>query len=162
MQELLKLLDKHKIDFIIDSSHIDIDDKEYVKEEICEIPNIFISKEKLEIQNIKEIENLAFIVPFEYTSTTKILMNCFKEHNLNVQVKKQIDITEVRINAAKIGIGIAYVMKEAVKNELERGELYEVKMPIQLPSSAINLIYVKNQLTQVDKEFIKKYLKSKK
>jgi len=88
----------------------------------------------MNIVNIKEIENLAFIVPFEYTSTTKILMNCFKEHNLNVQVKKQIDITEVRINAAKIGIGIAYVMKEAVKN----------------------------QLTQVDKEFIKKYLKAKK
>ena len=30
-------------------------------------------------------------------------------------------------------MGIGYVMKEAVKNELENKELYEVKLPIELP-----------------------------
>ena len=51
-------------------------------------------------------------------------------------------------------------MKEAVKNELENKELYEVKLPIELPISKINLIYIKEQLTQSDKKFIKNYLKN--
>ena len=67
--------------------------------------------------------------------------------------------TEQRIDAAKHGIGIAYVMKEAVKNELENKELYEVKIPIELPKSSLKIVYLKNHLTKVDKEFIKNYLK---
>lgn len=67
-------------------------------------------------------------------------------------------MTEGRIEAAKMGIGIAYVLKNSVERELENQELYEVKVPIELPKTTVNLIYLKNRLTKVDKEFIKKYL----
>ena len=69
------------------------------------------------------------------------------------------DITELKIDAAKLELGIAYVMKDSVINELNRKELYEVKLPIKLPTSSINLLYLKGQLTNVDKNFIKNYLK---
>ena len=67
--------------------------------------------------------------------------------------------TEERVEVAKRGLGIAYLMKDAVKKELETGELYEIKVPIELPMNSINLVYAKEQLTKIDKEFIKKYLK---
>ena len=54
----------------------------------------------------------------------------------------------------------AQSMDEAIKNELENKELYEVKLPIELPISKINLIYIREQLTQSDKKFIKNYLKN--
>ena len=50
-------------------------------------------------------------------------------------------------------------MKEAVKNELEKKELYEVEMPIELPKMIVNLIYIKGEITRADKKFIKEYLK---
>ena len=50
-------------------------------------------------------------------------------------------------------------MKEAVKKELEREELYEVEMPIELPIMIVNLIYLKGEMTRADKKFIKEYLK---
>ena len=56
-------------------------------------------------------------------------------------------------------MGIAYVIKESVKKELENKELYEVQLPIELPSVKLNLIYQKGELTKVDKKFIKEYLK---
>ena len=66
-----------------------------------------------------------------------------------------------RVNeAVKRNMGIAYVIKEAVKNELAKKELYEVEMPIELPSLKLNLIYLKGELTKVDKKFIKEYLKN--
>ena len=58
-------------------------------------------------------------------------------------------------------MGIAYVIKESVKKELDDKELYEVELPIELPSVKLNLIYLKDELTKVDKKFINKYLKNK-
>lgn len=97
---------------------------------------------------------------FEYSSTTKKLRNTLKQHDIEIEANMQYDITELRINAAKRGLGIGYVMKEAVKKELDNKELYEVELPIELPMSKINLIYIKEQLTQSDKKFIKNYLKN--
>ena len=56
-------------------------------------------------------------------------------------------------------MGIAYVIKEAVKNELAKKELYEVELPIDLPSIKLNLIYLSGELSKIDKKFIKEYLK---
>ena len=50
------------------------------------------------------------------------------------------------------------MLKDAVKNELKNKEVFEVKIPIELPTSSLNLIYLKDQLTRVDKTFINEYL----
>lgn len=156
---LLKLLDEHRVDFIIDSTHIDLTDKHFIKDKIKDVKNIFISKEPLKIDKVSEIEKYKYILPFENTSTARILKECLNENKAQIIDIQEMDITEIRVLAAKNGIGIGYVMEDAVKKELENGELYEVKMPFKLPISTINLIYLEGQLTKADKEFIKQYLK---
>lgn len=69
------------------------------------------------------------------------------------------DATEIRVEAVKRNMGIAYVIKEAVKNELVKKELYEVELPIELPSIKLNLVYLTGELSKIDKKFIKEYLK---
>ena len=69
------------------------------------------------------------------------------------------DATEVRVDAVKRNMGIAYVIKKSVKRELEAKELYEVELPIKLPS--VKLIYLKGELSKVSKSFIKNYLRNK-
>ena len=101
-----------------------------------------------------------YILPFEYTSTAKKLINSLKMYNISIEAYMEIDITELRINAVKRGLGIGYIMKEAVEEELKNKELYEVELPIELPSSKLNLMYIKEQLTKADKKFIKNYLKN--
>ena len=49
-------------------------------------------------------------------------------------------------------------MKDAVSQYLKSKELYEIKVPIELPKNHIKIAYIENQLTKVDKQFIKKYL----
>ena len=70
-----------------------------------------------------------------------------------------IDTTELRIEAVKKGLGISYVMKDIVKEELKNEEIYEVKVPFELPKSKIHLIYLKGHLSKADNKFIKSYLK---
>lgn len=157
--EMIQLLQEHKIDFIIDTAHIETNYNNIVIKEMKELENIFISKQPLIINDLKDLENLKYILNFEYTSTTRKLMETLAKYNISINVSMECDITELRINCAKRDLGIAYVMKESVKKDIENKELYEVTLPIKLQTSKMNLIYLKEQLTNADKIFIKKYLK---
>ena len=55
------------------------------------------------------------------------------------------------------GYDLMVLVNEDIKNNKE---LYEVELPIELPSLKLNLIYLKGELTKVDKKFIKEYLKN--
>ena len=158
-KNLIELLEEHKIDFAVDSTSMNIKNKDIVKEELMEVENIFVSKKPTKINDIKDITNFKLVLGGEYTHTTQELINTLKEHGVSIKPNVEMDITELRISAAKKGIGISYVMKESVKEALKNKEVYEVKMPIKFPVSKINLIYLKEQLNKADKQFIKDYLK---
>ena len=158
-KELIKLIEENKIDFAIDATHLNINKPNIAIEELANIQNIFVSKKPLKIDDLKELENLKYIMPFESTATFKELMQCLSEKGVSIKSNTEMDVTESRVSAVKEGLGIAYVMKQAVKDELENGELYEVNIPLKLPKSKINLIYMDGRLTKADKKFINEYLK---
>ena len=135
-KNLIELLEDHKIDFAVDSTSMNIKNKDIVKEELMEVENIFVSKKPTKINDIKEITNFKLVLGGEYTHTTQELINTLKEHGVSIKPNVEMDITE-----------------------LKNKELYEEKMPIKLPVSKINLIYLKEQLNKADKQFIKDYLK---
>lgn len=156
--EMVDVLKQNKVDFII----IDMMPKissEVVVEELKTINNILVSKSPLKITNLKELENLKYILNFDYANSTKVLVELLRKYNVEIKRPLECDVTEIRADAAKRGFGIGYLIKDAVKKELENGELFEVELPIELPSIGINLIYMKDKLTKVDKSFINKYLK---
>lgn len=159
-QKMIEELKNNEIDFVI----LDTIPDEYIKEveieELKNIENIFVSKEKIEIKDIKELQNYSYILSYDNRVSTKKLLGLLKQYDIDLKTILRCPTTEQRISAAKGGIGIAYVMKEATKKELEDEELYEVKIPIKLPMNSINIVYLKNQLTKVDKAFIREYLKA--
>lgn len=158
-QRMLEELKNNEIDFII----LDTIPSDYLNdveiEKIKDIENVFVSKEKISIKDVKELENYNYILSYDDRNTTRKLKEILKKYNINLKTILKCPTTEQRISAAKGGMGIAYVMKEAVKKDLEKEELYEVKIPIELPLNGISIVYAKNQLTKVDKAFIKQYLK---
>lgn len=159
-KELINMLESHKIDFAIDSTQMEITNKEIQKEELKNIENIFISSKPIKIKELKELEEYNYILGLEYTTTSKKLLNVLKEHNINIHSNIEIDITELKIEAVKRNLGISYVMRDAVRKELANKEIFEVELPIALPTSTLNLTYLKGQLTKADKKFIKEYLKN--
>lgn len=157
--KMFELLQNHKINFaitdaLIEGSNIKI-------EELVTINNIFVSKTPLAISDIKEIESLNCILNIEDTRTSKRLKEALQKYNVNIKANLMCDATEVRVEAVKRNMGIAYVIREAVKKELDNKELYEVNLPIELPSVKLNLIYLKDELTKVDRKFINEYLKNR-
>lgn len=156
-EEMLELLYNHKINFIVNDI-IPNNNTDLIVKELKTVNNILVSKKPLKINDVKELEKLNYILNFDYTNSTKRLVETLSKYGVKINDTIECDVTEVRVDAAKRELGIGYVIKEAVKRELERGELYEVEIPIKLPSISINLISIKDQLTKVDKSFIKNYL----
>ena len=113
----------------------------------------------LKISDVKELENLNCILNLENTKATQQLKEILKKSNISIHADMMCDATEIRVEAVKRNMGIAYVIKEAVKKELNNKELYEVELPIKLPNIKLNLIYLSGELTKIDKKFIKEYLK---
>ena len=159
VNNLIELLENHKIDFAIDSTIINNENKDIHIKKLKTIDNIFISKNPIEIDNIKQLEEFEYILGAEYSNTTKELINIFKSKNIEMKRLLTVDITELRVNAVKKGLGISYVMRDAVNEEIANKEIYEVKVPFELPKSTIHLMYLKGYLSKADRKFIKDYLK---
>lgn len=157
INKMIELLQNHEVDFAITDANIEKSNIEI--EELLPIDHIFVSKAPLTITDIKEIENLNCILNLENTRTTRKLKETLQKFDVNIKADIISDATEVRVEAVKKNMGIAYVIKESVKKELKNKELYEVELPIELPKVKVNLMYLKGELTKVDKKFIKDYLR---
>lgn len=156
---LIQLLQKHEVDFVI-LDVIPPEAKNEIKvKALKRYDNILISNEPLEIKNLKELENYKYILNYENSVSTKELFDTLKDYNVKIKAHIQSDTTEMRIEEVKQGQGIAYVMKDAADDAVKNKEVYEVKLPIELPEMKINLVYIEKYLTKIDKIFIKKYLK---
>lgn len=160
-RKMIEELKNNEIDFVILDTIPDEYKNELEIDELEKIENIFVANRKIEIDNLQELQDYRFILSYDDRVSTKRLWETLQEQELKMKVTLKCPTTEQRISAAKGGVGLAYIMKEAAKKEIENGELYEVKMPIKLPSNSINIVYLKNRLTKVDKAFIKDYLKKK-
>ena len=155
---LLQLLQRHIVDFVIIDTVPDNINNELIIKTLKKINNIFISNELIEIKDIKEMEQYKYILNYKESISTKRLFEVLKENNVEIEADIQSDNTEMRIEEVRQGQGIGYVMKESVEDALNKGELYEIELPIKLPEVNINLIYIEKYLTKIDKIFIKKYL----
>ncbi len=64
------------------------------------------------------------------------------------------------IDAVKKNMGIGYVMRNAIDEELKSNELEEINVNIQLPRLLLNLVYIENNLTYIPKIFMKEIKES--
>ena len=140
---MLDKLKDNKLQFaLLDFIPTEDELKDFEIEKIYESKYVFVSKKPIKIKNLEEL----------------------KQFNVNINPQIKCKTTEIRINLCKLGLGIAYVIKGAVSEELSKRELYEVELPKQIvfPKSNINLVYKKDSLTGADEQFIDKYLRTSK
>lgn len=156
--ELMDKLQKHIVDFVV----IDIIPPEAKNEirvkSLKKINNIFVSNKPLKIKNLKELESYNFILNYSSSNSTKELFKKLGNHGVKIKADIQADVTEMRIEEAKEGLGIAYCIEDAANDAIKNKELYKVELPIELPTVEINLAYMPKYLTKMDKIFINEYL----
>lgn len=71
VNNLIELLENHKIDFAIDSTIINSENKDIYVKELKTIDNIFVNRSPIEIKDIKQLEEFEYILGAEYSNITK-------------------------------------------------------------------------------------------
>lgn len=80
-------------------------------------------------------------------SNTRLFLDKLGQDN-NIIFKPHIELTSYSLVScfAKIGLGIGYVTKDYIKNELDNKELYELKIKEKIPSRYIGIALSKNHI----------------
>ena len=156
--ELLAGLQNHNIDFVIDSSPIELKNKEMKIEPLLSFDTYLITRVENKNKKLK-INDVKYVMPYARSSIRKNLEKVLKKYNINLDVVFEVETTDLIIKSVKSGIGSGYVVKKAVENELKNGELIELQTEFELPRLELNLVYIEDYLTNISNYFIKNYLR---
>ena len=159
--ELLDGLKHHKIDFVIDNYSEDELPFEFDLEKIDVFDTIFIcsNNSKYDIKTIKDLNNVNLVLPLERSTMRRKIEKQLRDNKINLNVVLSVDTTKLIVSAVEKNIGIGYVIKECVKEELNKKTLKELKLDCDFPKFEITLTYKKDCLSYPAIKFINEYIK---
>ena len=162
--QLLKLLEQHEIDFIIDISPINTKIDNIIIQPLIEVENCFVAKSDtlIDVDKIKTIKDLAkypLVLPIKGTDNRKQLDKIFEKNNVELNDVINIHTSEMIVGSIKKDLGIGYIIYDVVKDNVENGEFKIININEKLPKVTINLVYIEKYLTIAPKFFIENYLK---
>ena len=162
--ELMKLLKSHDIDFVIDTTPVNIKSDNYKIINLKEYKNCFFASNKLtqnqldNIKSLKDLEELPLVLPVAKTANRVQLDSLFKKHNIKPKDVLNIHTSEMIISAVKQNAGIGYVLEDLISNELKLNNVKIIDKFDDLPTTNICLVYESLTLSKTSKFFIEKYL----
>lgn len=162
--QLLKLLERHEIDFIIDTSPIESKIDNIIIQPLIEVNNCFVTKADTsipieKIKTIKDLTHYPLVLPIKGTDNRKQLDKIFEKNNVKLNNVINIHTSEMIVGAIKKDLGIGYIIYDVIKDNIENGEFKIIDIKDSLPKITINLVYIKRYLTIAPKYFIENYLK---
>lgn len=119
---------------------------------LCPIQDTFVATENylnnlsLRSKSSDLFSNAAFMMLDEENITRQYVDTAFRNHNIVLENVLEITTMDLLIEFAKIGLGIACVIREFVQEELQTGLLKEVDLGITFPSRTVGFVYRKSSL----------------
>ena len=161
--DLLKKLQTHEIDFIIDSSPINIPSDSVIVKPLNKVNNCFIVSKDYDIstskiKSIKDLEKYPLILPIPGASNRNLLDELFDKKEVNINNYMNIHTSEMIIGAVKRNLGIGYIIEDLIKDD---DSIIKLDIKEKLPKIEINLVYVKKYLTTAPLKFIKMFIDDK-
>lgn len=147
--ETLRLLEENKIDIGLIAKPNILRDFQF--DFLDDIEDIFVASptylKNLAERGIKDskiLENATLMLLDKHNFTRHYIDDYFQKNF--IEISESIDISDMGllIDFAKIGIGVACVIKSFVKKELERGKLIEIPTEIKIPKREVGFVYKKS------------------
>lgn len=163
--KLISLLDSHKVDFVIDTSPIDVRLDEGMKvTKLDEVQYCFVVKkdtkniEYKKISKLSDLKNKPLILPIPGTSNRNDLDELLLNQDIDAENVINIHTSEMIISAVKKDLGIGYIIYNLVEDDIKNEELEILNIKEKLPTVEINIIFDKSFLTTAPKKFIENYI----
>ena len=111
--------------FVVNERYIDLIDKE---------------------MSIADLNEFPLILQAKGANTREFLDKFAKQNGITLKPNIELASYSLVVEFAKIGLGIGYVTKEYIKEELKNRELYEIKLKEKIPSRYIGIATCNNYL----------------
>ena len=109
-----------------------------------------VNKNYLDLVNkdlsIKDLNKYPLILQSKGSNTREFLDNFASSYDIVLRPNMELASYSLVLEFAKIGLGIGYVTKDYIKNELKNNELYELMIKEKIPSRYIGIALSKNHV----------------
>lgn len=96
--------------------------------------------------SFKDLNNYPLILQAKGSNTREFLDNIARENGMILKPNIELASYSLVVEFSKIGLGIGYVTKEYIKDELNNHTLYKLKIKEKIPSRYIGIAISKNHL----------------
>lgn len=162
-RDLLDALEKHTVDFVIDSSPIDTIYNNTIVEPVAYLNTCFIkaADNGQKIENINQLAKENVILPLERSSLRKTLEKGLKKDDIILKPILEYETEELIIESVKRNIGIGFIVENAARDLIELNLVEKLELDYDLPEVEVNLVYVENYLPNIAKIFIEECIRDK-
>lgn len=132
--EIITAIDIHDC-FVVGEKYKYLLDNKLSIDELLEMPLIFLEKA---------------------SNTRRFTDKYFSNRGYEIKPEIELGSYDILVQFAKIGLGVACVVREFVQDELAEGSIYEIKLEDDIPKRNVGILALKDvPLTAASKEFLK-------
>lgn len=155
--ELLNKLHDNILDLVLFNMPVQIDENLDYKiiettQDVFVANSNFYSNLKGKKISIIDLTNLPLVLQSDVSSSRKFLNSICKKNKMVLNDSYELESYDLVLSFVKAGLGIGFINRNHILNELEKGELFELKLDYQIPSRQIGIAFNK-------KNFNNKYIK---
>lgn len=156
--QLLVVLKSGLVDIVI--STLPVNQEIFSSVPFIKVNDIFVaSKRFAQLKNkeidLKDLTQYPLVLLQSDSSTRKSIDAFFSSHGLACSPEIELESLDLLVEFAKIGTGIAYVLKESAIDLIKNGDLFEIQLKEALPLREVGIVKMKNVvLSKAVKTFI--------
>lgn len=159
--EMLKMLIKRELDLVIDTDMNNINNKSIRIRKILDLESCFVANEKFKYVADKgkimpeQLITYPLILPSSGTANRKMIDLFFKKRNILLKPIIETNSSSISKGIIKQGIGIGWMIKEFIKDDLISQKLYEIKVDVDQVLTPVSVAYHDKYINDAVKDFIK-------
>lgn len=156
--QIKDILKEGKIDFGIVT--LPVYEKGFVVENFQWVEDIFVASDKfIELRgkkvSLQELSRYPLLMLDRNSATRRNLDLFVQKKGLNLIPEIELESIDLLVEFAKIGLGIAHVLKESAKSFIDKGDLFKVELKEKLPLRRLGIITTKDvPVSRTSAEFI--------
>ncbi|NLY43249.1 MAG: LysR family transcriptional regulator [Clostridiaceae bacterium] len=145
--QILDLLKNGTLDLGI--ATLPIKDKSIMVDAFLTVEDIFVACHKFSfLKNrkvtLEELSSYPLLMLEKKSMTRRNIDSFLREKNIYWVPEIELESNDLLVEFAKIGLGIAHVLKESAAAEIERGELFKIDVMEELPPRKLGICTLKN------------------
>ena len=155
IEKMFQKLENGELDLVIVKKYDKTNSNtKYIK--LGDLEDIFICGSKINFGKHKELkilDNKILYIPRNNSSSLEKVLDVLEKNNIKPIIKRVDSTTMVKL--VKDSSNIGFITKEYINKELEKEEIKELQLDIEIPKSEIGIYYIEENRFKELNEFIK-------